>query len=131
MTLVIWISESPISRPSGASTGNSTVKPMPTQTSENSSVRRAWTGEKESIGGSAGRSARVYLTRVDAGSATHIHTIVTHSAISAGFGSPSISTVTSCRICMRPPLCGSSAFTTNRPRMRLPLFTGAMKRTLL
>ena len=41
MTKVIWNSLSPISRPSGASTGNSTVKPMPTLTREMSKVRFA------------------------------------------------------------------------------------------
>ena len=46
MIVVICTSDSPISRPNGASIGNNTVNPIPTLTREASSVRLAWLGLK-------------------------------------------------------------------------------------
>ena len=46
---VIWNSVSPISRPTGARMGKSTVKPMPTTTREMSKIRFALASENSVI----------------------------------------------------------------------------------
>ena len=61
--------------------------------------------------------------------AAQTYCIPSHSALSAGLSSPSISTVTSVRVRKRPCPLSSIAFSAWRARMRRPVRTGAMKRT--